>query len=151
MPCYLFISVSCVIFAWCSADPTADVEGHDVQAKIALLAKLAFGQDVPLDKIPCAGISKLTRADFACAKVMRNFIGSPIAPNRHLHDATLNMIPDLLLVLSSSVLLKAQLPLERTSYGSTFQFFIERIRSDHRTKPPIKKELCTEKSSKQLV
>ena len=25
------------------ADPTADVEGHDVQAKIALLAKLAFG------------------------------------------------------------------------------------------------------------
>jgi Homoserine dehydrogenase len=28
---------------YAEADPTADVEGHDVQAKIALLAKLAFG------------------------------------------------------------------------------------------------------------
>jgi len=44
-----------------SADPTADVEGHDVQAKIALLAKLAFGVSVPLEKIPCKGISKITR------------------------------------------------------------------------------------------
>jgi homoserine dehydrogenase len=25
------------------ADPTADVEGHDVQAKICILAKLAYG------------------------------------------------------------------------------------------------------------
>lgn len=40
-----------------------------MQAKIALLAKLAFGQDVALDKVPCAGISNLTIADFACAKV----------------------------------------------------------------------------------
>lgn len=52
-----------------TADPTADVEGYDVQAKIALLAKLAFGQDVALDKVPCAGISNLSSADFACAKV----------------------------------------------------------------------------------
>ncbi|CAM9516860.1 unnamed protein product [Pylaiella littoralis] len=52
------------------ADPTADVEGHDVQAKIALLAKLAFGQDVTLDKVPCAGISNLSSADFSCAKMM---------------------------------------------------------------------------------
>lgn len=43
------------------ADPTADVEGHDVQAKIALLAKLAFGTSVPLDKIPTKGISAITR------------------------------------------------------------------------------------------
>lgn len=40
-----------------------------MQAKIALLAKLAFGQDVALDKVPCAGISNLSSADFACAKV----------------------------------------------------------------------------------
>lgn len=44
-----------------SADPTADVEGHDVQAKIALLAKLAFGVHVPLDQIPTKGISSITR------------------------------------------------------------------------------------------
>lgn len=52
-----------------AADPTADVEGHDVQAKIALLAKLAFGQDVALENVPCTGISKLSSADFSCAKV----------------------------------------------------------------------------------
>ncbi|CAM9202144.1 unnamed protein product [Choristocarpus tenellus] len=52
------------------ADPTADVEGFDVQAKIALLAKLAFGQNVPVESVPCAGISKLTSADFTCAKMM---------------------------------------------------------------------------------
>ena len=37
------------------ADPTADVEGHDVRAKIALLAKLAFGQSVAVEDIPCKG------------------------------------------------------------------------------------------------
>ena len=41
------------------ADPTADVEGHDVQAKIALLAKLAFGKTVPWETVPTAGISKV--------------------------------------------------------------------------------------------
>lgn len=43
------------------ADPTADVEGHDVQAKIALLAKLSFGVSVPFEEVPTTGISKITR------------------------------------------------------------------------------------------
>ncbi|CAN0151404.1 unnamed protein product [Discosporangium mesarthrocarpum] len=55
---------------YAEADPTADVEGHDVRAKIALLAKLTFGQHVPLEGIPCTGISKLTGTDFTCAKMM---------------------------------------------------------------------------------
>jgi homoserine dehydrogenase len=38
------------------ADPTADVEGHDVQAKIALLTKLAFGKTVPVHAVPTTGI-----------------------------------------------------------------------------------------------
>jgi homoserine dehydrogenase len=38
------------------------VEGHDVQAKIALLAKLAFGVHVPLEQIPTKGISAITRS-----------------------------------------------------------------------------------------
>lgn len=46
-----------------------------MQAKIALLAKLAFGQDVALDKVPCAGISKLSSADFSCAKVSPANVG----------------------------------------------------------------------------
>ena len=36
------------------ADPTADVEGHDVQAKIALLAKLGFGYDFHLICMSCS-------------------------------------------------------------------------------------------------
>jgi homoserine dehydrogenase len=53
---------------YAEADPTADVEGHDVRAKIAILAKLAFGVTVPMDKIPCTGISQITSIDFAAAK-----------------------------------------------------------------------------------
>jgi len=50
------------------ADPTADVEGLDVQAKIAILVKLAFGTQMDPAKIPTKGISKLTSDDFAYAK-----------------------------------------------------------------------------------
>jgi homoserine dehydrogenase len=74
------------------ADPTADVEGHDVgcqrcwqynmntsfsllrlcrmqvRAKIAILAKLAFGQTVPESQISCKGISQLALADIDFSK-----------------------------------------------------------------------------------
>lgn len=56
------------------ADPTADVEGHDVQAKIALLAKLAFGVTVPVEAVPCSGISRVSVVDFEYAKIMRSTI-----------------------------------------------------------------------------
>jgi homoserine dehydrogenase len=56
------------------ADPTADVEGHDVQAKIALLAKLAYGQNVSVSVIPTAGISKITKLDFDFAKMLHSTI-----------------------------------------------------------------------------
>jgi homoserine dehydrogenase len=49
---------------YAEADPTADVEGHDVRAKIALLAQLAYGVYVPIQRIPCAGITKITANDF---------------------------------------------------------------------------------------
>jgi len=53
------------------ADPTADVEGHDVRAKIAILAKLAFGTTIsPVESIPCRGISAVTAVDFEYAKLL---------------------------------------------------------------------------------
>lgn len=52
------------------ADPTADVEGHDVRAKIAILAKLSFGTTVPVQCIPCMGITNVSVIDFAYAKSM---------------------------------------------------------------------------------
>jgi hypothetical protein len=55
---------------YAEADPTADVAGHDVRAKIAILAKLAFGITVPIDTIPCIGITEISVVDFAYAKSM---------------------------------------------------------------------------------
>lgn len=52
------------------ADPTADVEGYDVRAKIAILAKLSFGQTIPLESISMNGITKITSLDFLAAKFL---------------------------------------------------------------------------------
>mmetsp|Transcript_16077 Transcript_16077/g.14533 ORF Transcript_16077/g.14533 Transcript_16077/m.14533 type:complete len:424 (-) Transcript_16077:31-1302(-) len=59
---------------YAEADPTADVEGHDVQAKIALLAKLGFGKTVPWESVPTKGISKVSAVDFEYAKLLRSTI-----------------------------------------------------------------------------
>jgi len=56
---------------YAEADPTADVEGHDVQAKIALLAKLGFGKTVPWETVPTTGISKVTATDFEYARLLK--------------------------------------------------------------------------------
>ena len=56
------------------ADPTADVEGLDVQAKLALLTKLAFGVQVPLSEVPCEGITQLGKVDFEYASMMKSTI-----------------------------------------------------------------------------
>mmetsp|Transcript_15225 Transcript_15225/g.27501 ORF Transcript_15225/g.27501 Transcript_15225/m.27501 type:complete len:267 (+) Transcript_15225:1-801(+) len=55
---------------YAEADPTADVEGHDVRAKICILAKLAFGVTVDPAKVPCQGITSITSTDFEYAKLM---------------------------------------------------------------------------------
>ena len=55
---------------YAEADPTADVEGLDVQAKLALLTKLAFGKTVAPAAIPTAGISAVDAVDFHFAKAL---------------------------------------------------------------------------------
>jgi homoserine dehydrogenase len=55
---------------YAEADPTADVEGHDVRAKIAIIAKLAFGSTVPVESIPCKGITAISSVDFEYAKLL---------------------------------------------------------------------------------
>jgi homoserine dehydrogenase len=64
---------------YAEADPTADVEGHDVRAKIAILAKLAFGTNVSVTNIPCQGIVRITPMDFAYAA-------------NHCNNATIKLI-----------------------------------------------------------
>jgi homoserine dehydrogenase len=52
------------------ADPTADVDGHDAAAKIAILASIAFNSRVTVDRVPVEGISAITPIDIAYAAEM---------------------------------------------------------------------------------
>ncbi|GIU84090.1 MAG: homoserine dehydrogenase [Acidimicrobiales bacterium] len=49
-------------------DPTADVEGYDAAAKIAILASIAFGGKVVAGDVYREGISGITQADMAFAE-----------------------------------------------------------------------------------
>lgn len=53
---------------YAEADPTADIEGHDVQRKIAILSSLAFGNTVFYKDVQTEGITKITIDDFKYMK-----------------------------------------------------------------------------------
>jgi len=53
---------------YAEADPTDDVTGKDAAAKMAILARLAFGAPVRLDEVPYEGIEHLTSDDIAYAQ-----------------------------------------------------------------------------------
>lgn len=55
---------------YAEADPTADVDGLDAAAKIAILASLAFNTRVTIDQVACEGIRSITTADLAAAADM---------------------------------------------------------------------------------
>jgi len=50
------------------ADPTDDVGGADAAAKMAILARLAFGVPVHIDDVACEGIEAITSDDIAYAR-----------------------------------------------------------------------------------
>ena len=56
------------------SDPTADVEGHDAAAKIAILASLAFHTQVTIDDVHVEGISSLTKRDIEIAQAIDHVI-----------------------------------------------------------------------------
>ena len=55
-------------------DPTADIEGHDAQRKIAILTSLICGQQVEYTDIPTEGISHITADDIKYAKAVNRKI-----------------------------------------------------------------------------
>lgn len=59
---------------YAEADPSADVDGFDVQSKIAILTKLGFGSVVEPKEIPTTGISRITSVDFEYSKMMNSTI-----------------------------------------------------------------------------
>ena len=52
------------------ADPTADVDGLDAAAKIAILASIAFNSRVTIDDVPAEGIRNISPTDLVAAKDM---------------------------------------------------------------------------------
>jgi homoserine dehydrogenase len=52
---------------YAEADPTEDVTGKDAAAKMAILARLAFGASVGLDQVSYEGIERITADDIAYA------------------------------------------------------------------------------------
>jgi homoserine dehydrogenase len=53
---------------YAEADPSEDVDGKDAAAKMAILARLAFGTPVHLDDVPYEGITELQSDDVAYAR-----------------------------------------------------------------------------------
>ncbi|MBD5560291.1 MAG: homoserine dehydrogenase [Clostridia bacterium] len=53
---------------YAEANPTSDIDGLDARYKLSILASLCFNARVPVDKIPCEGISKLARMDIEIGK-----------------------------------------------------------------------------------
>lgn len=49
-------------------DPRADIEGHDVQRKLAILSSIAYGAHVDYRDIPTEGIAKITQEDIQNAR-----------------------------------------------------------------------------------
>lgn len=50
---------------YAEADPTMDVSGEDAKQKLCILASLAFGARIAPAGVPCEGIERLEKADFA--------------------------------------------------------------------------------------
>ncbi|MGA0866686.1 MAG: homoserine dehydrogenase [Candidatus Nanopelagicaceae bacterium] len=59
---------------YAEADPTADVEGHDAAAKIAILASLAFHTQVSIDDVHAEGIARLDKRDIEIAQAIDHVI-----------------------------------------------------------------------------
>ncbi|MEV0196033.1 homoserine dehydrogenase [Nonomuraea sp. NPDC050691] len=64
---------------YAEADPTADVEGHDVQLKVMILANEVLGAELRRSDVPCVGISGITASQVreAAARGLRwKLVGS---------------------------------------------------------------------------
>jgi len=53
---------------YAESDPTDDVNGADAAAKMAIIARLAFGAPVHIDDVPHEGIEQITAEDIAYAR-----------------------------------------------------------------------------------
>jgi homoserine dehydrogenase len=55
---------------YAEADPSADVDGFDSSYKVAILASIAFGRQVPIDQVYREGIRRITKTDIHYADML---------------------------------------------------------------------------------
>lgn len=55
---------------YAEADPTLDVDGTDAAQKLAILIRLAFATDIPVDQMVCRGIDDLMLSDLEAAAAL---------------------------------------------------------------------------------
>ena len=110
---------------YAEADPASDVDGDDAAYKLALLARLAFGRDVPVDAIAREGITRLQPCDFVYAK---RLLRTPrqLAVARRLESGHLLLSVRTHLVSETSLLAKVTGPFNavevRGESGGSFVF-----------------------------
>ena len=70
---------------YAEADPSADVDGYDAQAKLAILVGVGLGRVIDVDDIPVEPITPVTAVDFAYARrlgcVIRQVARAELLPN----------------------------------------------------------------------
>lgn len=78
------------------ADPTADVDGYDAAAKIAILASIAFNSRVTIDDVPAEGIRNISPLDLTaahdmgyCVKLLAHAHRSPKGIDVRVHPTML--------------------------------------------------------------
>ncbi|MDX9735305.1 MAG: homoserine dehydrogenase [Thermoanaerobaculia bacterium] len=95
---------------YAEADPTADVEGADAACKVALLARMAFGADVPLEVVRTEGVTRLRPVDFVYARLLGQ-VPRQLGLARRLPDGRLLLAVRTALVPASSLLARVDGPL----------------------------------------
>lgn len=78
------------------ADPTADVEGHDAAAKIAILATIAYNTNVDYSSVPVEGITAITPTDLEYARDMGYTIKLLAIANRRPEGIDIRVHPTML-------------------------------------------------------
>ncbi|MFI5385838.1 MAG: homoserine dehydrogenase [Fimbriimonadales bacterium] len=83
---------------YAEADPSADVDGYDAAYKIAILASIAFGKQVPIEGVYREGIRNVTNTDISYAgilgyKIKLLGIVEPVSNDRIMVRVHPTMIP----------------------------------------------------------
>jgi homoserine dehydrogenase len=78
---------------YAEANPTADVGGHDAASKAAILASIAFGQQVTSKDVKREGIDTVTAADVAFARELGHVIKLLAVAEDHDGQLTVRVYP----------------------------------------------------------